>query len=992
MRETRSRDYWFPALVLALLAIGLTTRIYGAWCLRNNLNPDAGVVALMVKHMAEGRDFPVFFYGQPYMGSFEPLVSAALCRIFGYSGFLVCMGTALLGLLTLPFIYRWARDLDSRAAGIAALAWCLVGPGGYFHYQVSPRGGYAATLFFGTVALWLGSRMIVRDRQGYPQAAPWYFLLGLLAGLGWWSNQLIAAALVTIALLFALILLARFFGRTASAYWRHIGIAGLGFLLGSLPFWLWNATHQWSSFAFTDSLGQRPVWDGLSLFFLERLPDLLDLDGAPWTELAVCGSFYLAAASITAAVLLGAGRKHRLAASVFGLMLFGFILVSALIFSTSHFAGMSTSRYLLPLVPAIAVMVGIMTARFQAWLPKPLAWAAWLPLLILIAFQYRAPLWMFNRMHGEESYRRQIESVGKFLGANDIEAAYMTYNTYAWNFALRETHCLSQLPIDRYPPYSRKAELADRIGIFSNVGGISEFLAAYGGGARYEKPAGVPILFAFTPPDMSLIELPAPAIARMVDSKGRDAKPMTTDRNLDTWWESASSDEEDEWVEIRFHRPERICLVRLLCFPEYPPELQVEGLDHGGTWRSLTPVIPANYYFWSGPRPYFGEWLYRLNLVFAPVSVEGLRLRRIGLKFGIRELQFFAPATEQSALETNSLPALVKLIGARGIDRLYCDRWVANAVHRTFGNAVQVPLDPTIFKQTDGRLDADMRLTPSTGILARREDADLCRDVLAQRLVTARETPTGPWILFDFDTARWSATYADDLGLQWSGFACFMERNKAWSATLVRRAELSHRNGKPEQALELLQQAARAMPDYHPVSDRMTWWLEAAGYKDKAASWRKQSLRLAWPETAAEIRFGNGLKFRGMTLSSRRVRPGEKLSIRYYWQYPTKPLRNQPSAFVHFQLAQLPKGEERGLFQDDHDLTRPASADYQPLPEIFTEERTIAVPKTLPTGTYSMRLGLFRPRSDGKRLSAQTDLPCADDAAILPVTLEVVRP
>src|ERR1035437_895267 len=271
MRDSRRKDFWFPALVLALLAIGLATRIYGAWCFRFNLNPDAGVVALMVKHMAEGRDFPVFFYGQAYMGTFEPMVSAALCRLFGYSGFMVCLGTALLGFFTLPFIYRWARDLDSRAAGIAALAWCLVGPDGYFHYQVSPRGGYAATLFFGTLVLWLSGRLIVREHQGYPQASPWYFLLGLLAGLGWWSNQLITAALLTAALLFALYLLPRLFVRRTLA-------AGFGFLLGSLPFWWWNAAHQWASFRFMGSLGQRPVWDGLGLFFLEPFPDLLDLD------------------------------------------------------------------------------------------------------------------------------------------------------------------------------------------------------------------------------------------------------------------------------------------------------------------------------------------------------------------------------------------------------------------------------------------------------------------------------------------------------------------------------------------------------------------------------------------------------------------------------------------------------------------------------------------------------------------------------------------
>lgn len=984
MRDSRRKDYWFPALVLALMAIALATRLYGAWCFRYNLNPDAGVVALMVKHMAEGRDFPVFFYGQPYMGAFEPMVSAALCRLFGCSGFMVCLGTALLGFLTLPFIYRWARDLDTRAAGIAALAWCLMGPCGYFHYQVSPRGGYAATLFFSTLVLWLSGHLIVRERHGYQQASPWYFLLGLLAGLGWWSNQLIAATLVTAASLFMLFLLPRLFVRRALA-------AATGFALGSLPFWWWNANHQWASFSFMGTFGQRSVWDGLGLFFLERSPDLVDLAGAPCWQNLLAGAIYIAAALITVGVMLNAGRKRRLAASVFGLMLFAFILVSALIFSTSHFAGMNSSRYLLPLVPATAVMVGVMTARLQAWLPAALAWAAWLPLLALITFQYPTLLWFGKRLRGEEAYQRQIESVGTFLRARGVEATYIPYNIYAWNFALWETPCLSQLPVDRYPSYSRQAELADHIAVFGNEGGITEFLSAYGGTVRIERPAGVCLHTAFAPPDLTPIMLPIGTAERIVDSKGRDALALTTDRNLDTWWESASAEGADEWVAIRFRKPELIGLVRLLCFPEYPPELQIEGLEPGGAWRPLTPLLPASYYFWSGPRPYFGDWLYRLNIVFTPVTVEALRLRRIGVKFGIRELQWFAPAGPAEP-EAQAFPELVNLIRERGINRLYCDRWVANAIHRTCGEAIQVPLDPIIFEGAARRLGAEMRLTLHTGILARREDVSMCREVLSQRIVDARETTLGPWVLFDFEAAHWSDTQADDLGLQWSGFACFMSRNKLWAATLARRADALYLNGQKDKAVDLLLQAARVYLNYHPVTERLTRWLEADGRKDDAAVWRNQSARLAWPEDIAEIRFRNGVTFRGVTLSSRRVCPGETLTIQYYWQYPAKPFRNLPRVFVHFQLAPRLAGGERGLFQDDHPLPRPAGANDQPLPEIFMSERTVQVPADLPVGTYSIETGLFLPEANNRRIRADTALPGERHAFTLPITIEVVAP
>ncbi len=53
-----------------LLLLGAAARIFGAWCLRHNLNLDAGVVGLMAKHISEGSAYPVFFlrptlYGHP---------------------------------------------------------------------------------------------------------------------------------------------------------------------------------------------------------------------------------------------------------------------------------------------------------------------------------------------------------------------------------------------------------------------------------------------------------------------------------------------------------------------------------------------------------------------------------------------------------------------------------------------------------------------------------------------------------------------------------------------------------------------------------------------------------------------------------------------------------------------------------------------------------------------------------------------------------------
>ena len=166
MRTMQSRRTYRIAF-FALLALGAVVRLFGAWCYRGNFHPDAGIVALMAKHMAEGRGFPVFYYGQPYMGSLEPMVAAVFCRLFGCSGLVVCMGTALFAFLLLPVVYAWAKDGDGKTAGIAAMAYCLVGTGGYFHYMSSTRGGgYAAMLLLGTSVIWLSGRIVAWEHRG----------------------------------------------------------------------------------------------------------------------------------------------------------------------------------------------------------------------------------------------------------------------------------------------------------------------------------------------------------------------------------------------------------------------------------------------------------------------------------------------------------------------------------------------------------------------------------------------------------------------------------------------------------------------------------------------------------------------------------------------------------------------------------------------------------------------------------------------------------
>jgi hypothetical protein len=936
----------------ALLALGAAARIYGAWELRHHLNPDSGIVALMAKHMAEGTDFPVFFYGQAYMGSLEPLVSALFCNLFGVSGFMIALGTAFVGLLILPAVFLWGRDAHSAKAGLIAMAYCVIGPLGFLHYQLSPRGGYPVTILLGTLILWLTAKLIIGSRKSAADYGKW-FLLGLLAGLGWWSNQLITGAILGAALLGLFFLRKKIFSVNTLS-------AAIGFLAGSLPFWWWNFFNGWRSFEFAGSLGQTPFRTGLKIFFLERLPDLLDLNQGPIVWRIVLAACFTGATVWALAVTRRAVKKQA-ASRLHLLALFVFILVSILLFSTSHFAAMNTSRYLLPLVPAVAVILGIATAELSGKIPLHYAL---IPLVLMIVAQLGCMRGMARRGAGEEQYQRQIEECGRLLKARGIGACYAPYGKHGWNFALREEVCFCDLPLDRYKPYARRAELADRIAVFDNLGDINNFISNYCGSAKIDYSGDTPVCWDFNPPREGLAAITPADIESIRDSLDRDILSVVTDGNLDTCWESEVARGDSEWLEISFKTPQKIGMVRLL-FEYYPESWQMAGQLEDGCDKILTPEIQTAGYIWSGPRPYWSYGLsgYRLECRLAPESLRSLRIHRIETGWRLAEIQLFKAGPEQADEvfaepsvakegfqakegEQSALGRLLGVIRERNLKRLYCDRWPANAIFRETQGAVQTSLDPDNFEGCPAVLSNKVWFTPRTGLLVRREDEALCRRTLDSRMIAMRRTEIGPWVLLDFapmlgpsarsaksarrasqdEPGKWKAEYGREFGLAWAGFACLAKNNKLWAE---------------EQQLQ--------------------------------------------PQIKTEIRFNNGIVFSGISLSTNALPAGTAFTIRYFWQYPEKAGDENICAFVHFI-----NGEH--MMQDDHPPAKLNGSENQLFDDLLVETRRLFVPETARAGEYSIRIGLYdSSRQDQKRVPVKTALPNRLNAVDLPVKLTVSK-
>ncbi len=755
-----------------LLFMGILVRVYGAWLLRHHLNPDAGIVALMAKHIVELRELPVFFYGQAYMGSLEAYTSALWCLLFGTSGFWVGMGTVLFSVLLLPLVYAWGRDAGGdRFAGLMALAWCVVGPHGFFHYNVSPRGGYALTLLLTSFILWYGTRIVHRRMDGVPVSVGSFLLLGLCAGVGWWTNQLIAGALAAAAAIFAVFL--------RGALWdKRLLAGGAGFLAGSLPFWVYNVTRGWPTFVFRETLGQVPFRKALGWFFHDRLLMLLGLDQVPrWARHLGAGALWtgLLIAAIVA-VLCWRKRKMLQALQLTALALF--FLFSGLLFASSHFAALPTPRYLLPLVPALAVLMGAAAAACRHPVYRV---AACLVLAGWLYHQHAGLVWAQRFSAREERAQARIESLRTKAGELGLDAFYAPYLRHGWNFALGEALTFSDIGRERYRPYAQHLEEAESFGVIDNFHDIEGFVRLAGGSVACLDHKGIRVHYDLRPPANGLEPILPETWAFARDSQGRDLREHLAAPWYDRGWRSLPPPAPD-WIEIGFHEPVMLGGLRMVCgaWHEYPLYWRLEVLTREEGWIEAVPESHINLYFWSGDRAYPGGRHYRLQVRLEPVEVLGLRLHhgtdRPHWWWSPRWLQVLSPGGPAES-EVGALAALVELLAVRDISALYCDRYVANAVARATGGGVATPRDASLFPG-EPHLPASIDpARPGMALLCRREDAALMRECLRKVTMEARETPVGPWLLFDALTpAPDSGGSSSSTALRWVGFAPLLEQ------------------------------------------------------------------------------------------------------------------------------------------------------------------------------------------------------------------------
>lgn len=197
-------------------------------------NSDEATMGLAALHIARGQDFPVWFYGQAYMGTLEAYLAAPVFAVAGPSVLALRLPTLALYALFLTLVWRLTRRLGGdRWFALLVVGFLALGSDRIVKNQLIAGGGYPELNPAGVgLALLTLDLCAGRPAAPLPRWAAW----GLISGLMIWVDPLLLPYILATGAVLVM--------------WRHRELAGraglvvLGALLvGAAPMLVDSIRH-----------------------------------------------------------------------------------------------------------------------------------------------------------------------------------------------------------------------------------------------------------------------------------------------------------------------------------------------------------------------------------------------------------------------------------------------------------------------------------------------------------------------------------------------------------------------------------------------------------------------------------------------------------------------------------------------------------------------------------------------------------------------------
>jgi hypothetical protein len=485
-----------------------------------------------------------------------------------------------------------------------------------------------------------------------------------------------------------------------------------GFVLGSLPAWLYYAYHAGSAGEHPGSVSNiirvgiglsaarfRELWSDVALAMLGTYYWPVDTPLRS-TALSVNAALYILAVGLVAIEFGREYRRRRDRPRAWGLALLLLTLAATFgaVFVSGHAGDFvpDTSRYTLPAYIPLLVCAGVLVVRAgrrsralgTSVLAFLLVFAAWTNLGFLW------PLWPRLRAHetAEGAGHRAIQAR---LSTRPVDALYVddTLPAIVWAFLL-DRPTVSAMGSDVYLPNAVAADAAERIDILTagNADTVAQDLGAVGATWTLTRVHGWSLFEDLRVPPRGYRMVP-PVEWRMFGDLR--APPSVADADLTTSWPDLQAGDGNDSVTLDLRRD--VAIARVILWPSRPTSdlfpLRVSGSADGRRWDTLG-VVPARARhptFVAAGRPVFRSRNGWLELVVPPRPVRYLRVEpadAVGnAPWGVTELRVY-----EAARPSPSAPApthrLVERLRAWRVDRILADPVTSARIARATGGTV----------------------------------------------------------------------------------------------------------------------------------------------------------------------------------------------------------------------------------------------------------------------------------------------------------------
>ncbi len=260
---------WLCLLVALLIRLWLTYHTHGV------IDGDEAMVGIQAEHILHG-EHPIYFYGQPYMGSLEAYLMAILFAIAGPSVWMLRAEPILLSLLVVWLTWKFAGALADAAQlppfaslmfKTVASLFAALPPLYDTVLELRTLGGYIETFVLMLLLLLSAYQLTRRWHEGATKkelALRWTGI-GFIVGLGLWVNPLIAPAVAAAAIWIIVFCIVepiqlqqqqrRQEGqlRGPVVFFQEFLLALLSIpacIVGLIPALRWGSRYQWANFTY----------------------------------------------------------------------------------------------------------------------------------------------------------------------------------------------------------------------------------------------------------------------------------------------------------------------------------------------------------------------------------------------------------------------------------------------------------------------------------------------------------------------------------------------------------------------------------------------------------------------------------------------------------------------------------------------------------------------------------------------------------------------